>query len=196
MPIRGGIRVSAADGRHLGLTHRGGGFKRSAGVSPRAVQRYEKSPDPSTLPDTSPEELEEVLKKCREVGDAGEHHVYVAERKRLTTAGRPDLAKRVDWVSRRAVGKGYDIKSFDEDGAVRYIEVKATIGTSVTFHISDSEWSAAERMRRAYWIYRVVGALRGPRVVARVRDPVRAERDRRLVRVASGWKVTLTRPGV
>ena len=43
--------------------------------------------------------------------------------------GRPDLAEKVIHVSQiEGDGAGYDIKSFHEDGTVKYIEVKTTRG--------------------------------------------------------------------
>ena len=49
-------------------------------VTPAIVEAYERD-EVSELADLSPDELEEVLRKCRMVGDAGEHFVYRHERK-------------------------------------------------------------------------------------------------------------------
>lgn len=77
-----------------------------------------------SLRDTTPEELEEIRRKCTEVGDRGESFVLKHEKLRLRKAGKHELARKVEWTSRYAVAKGYDIKSFELDGSPRYIEVK------------------------------------------------------------------------
>jgi hypothetical protein len=159
-------------------------------VSPTLVEAYEID-DTSKFADLSPDELERILRRCREVGDGGEYFVYRHERKRLHKAGRSDLADKIDWVSQKAVGKGYDIKSFETDGSPRIIEVKATIGSGATFFMSNNEWDIATKIRSTYWIYRVVQALEEPRISAKLQDPVGAEAASAVARVADGWRVTI-----
>lgn len=63
----------------------------------------------------------------RSLGAAGESLVLRREKEALRGAGRPDLADRVEHVSRtRGDGLGYDIASFTAGGAPRLIEVKST----------------------------------------------------------------------
>jgi hypothetical protein len=131
-------------GDHLILKRRDSARATSPSVSPALVEAFEIE-GLSRLADRSPDELERVLQKCREVGDRAEAFVYGYERLRLQRAGRRDLADRVDWVSQRFVGKGYDIKSFDGTGETMFIEVKATIRTGPSFYISANEWNVAAR---------------------------------------------------
>ena len=61
----------------------------------------------------------------RALGLAGEEHIYEAEQRKLFDAGRHDLAKKVRWVSQAdGDGLGYDIRSYDESGAEKWIEIK------------------------------------------------------------------------
>src|SRR5262249_1802017 len=74
----------------------------------------------------TPAELKEILSVCDEVGILGEQAVLAAERKRLRNRMLHDQADRVERVSLRSVGEGYDILSFENDGVTkRYLEVKA-----------------------------------------------------------------------
>ncbi|MFZ1220109.1 MAG: DUF3883 domain-containing protein [Chthoniobacterales bacterium] len=141
--------------------------------------------------DVTPEELELLLKKRREVGDAGESFVYQHEQRRLKKAGKNELASNVNWVSRKAIGRGYDIKSYEIDGSDRFIEVKATIGNGQTFFMSGTEWGTAEKQRETYWIYRVINTLEKPSISHMICDPVAAEADKHVERVADGWRVTI-----
>ncbi len=67
-------------------------------------------------------------------------------------------------------GVGYDIRSADAAGAVRYIEVKghATTGDVTLYY---TEWQTAQRMRNEFYIYVVDHALTAPRLWI-VQDPV------------------------
>jgi hypothetical protein len=93
----------------------------------------------------------------RELGLAGEKLVVGHERRRLQEAGRGDLAGMVRHVSVEVGdGLGYDIESFDLDGARREIEVKTTRGTALTpFFISRNERIVSERRKETYRICRV-----------------------------------------
>ena len=154
------------------------------------ITAYEKG-DVKILADLSPDELEAIRRKCCEIGDKGEYFVFRYEKQRLRKAGQEALARKVDWVSRRAVGRGYDIKSFEVDGSPRLIEVKSTNGSGMTFFMSDYEWKVAVREKEAYYIYRIVDVDRTPTLKRAVQNPVSAEGERRLERTAAGWKVVL-----
>jgi hypothetical protein len=181
---------SSCHGDHLVLAHTNPAKAKKLAVSSALVEAYEID-QVATLGGLSPDELEGILRKCREVGDGGEHFVYQHERKRLHKAGRSDLAAKIDWVSQKAVGKGYDIKSFEVDGSPRNIEVKATIGKGATFFMSANEWKVATKMRNSYWIYRVVLALDGPSIASKLQDPIGAESVSKITRVPDGWRVTI-----
>ncbi len=107
------------------------------------------------------------LKQLERIGDRGEAIVVALERKRLVRVGKADLAKKVDRVSDRDDSLGYDIHSFEEDGADRLIEVKATSGENLDrgFYISANELKRAAGLGN-YYIYLVFSALsKKPRVL-------------------------------
>jgi hypothetical protein len=83
----------------------------------------------------------------RELGQAGEELILMHEQRTLRAIGRRDLADRVTWVSRiDGDGAGYDIASFEPEGAARLIEVKTTNGWERTpFHITRNELAAADQ---------------------------------------------------
>jgi hypothetical protein len=195
--IRGALRrrnwtlpTTACRGQVLILTHTAPAAGRRVVVPTRIVEAYERD-NVDGLPDVSPEEFEAIQRTCRDVGDAGENFVYQFERNRLRRAGRADLAARIDWISQRVVGRGYDIRSFESDGSPRTIDVKATIGTGATFFMSRNEWRVASRTRGSYWIYRIIQALDEPRIATMLRDPIGAEGLSQITRIADGWRVTI-----
>lgn len=159
---------------------------------PRATRlaAYEHG-DWKALADVSPQELEAIRQKWSEIGDRGEYFAFQFEKQRLRKAGCGALARRVDWISRRAVGKGYDIRSFETNGSSRYIEVKSTNGSGMTFLMSDFEWRVAIREKESYFIYRIVNVEKAPLLKRIVQNPVDAENRRTLERTAAGWKIAL-----
>jgi len=134
-----------------------------------------------------PEELDQMLgiarkfdvaerdERNRILGRAGEKRVLAHERSHLVTAGRPDLAKRVRWVSEKdGDGAGYDIASFSPEGQSRLIEVKTTNGWERTpFHISRNELAVAEAERADWCLLRVWNFAREPRAFE-IRPPLDA----------------------
>ena len=70
--------------------------------------------------------------ESRKIGDAGERVVLMQEKNRWTQAGRPDLADRVRWHPPKQEYPGWDITSFDDDGAEIYIEVKSSAGKTMS----------------------------------------------------------------
>lgn len=65
----------------------------------------------------------------RDLGRRGEEFVLKRERDRLSAAGKHKLADRVEWTADiKGDGVGYDIQSFNLDGAERWLEVKTTRG--------------------------------------------------------------------
>lgn len=93
----------------------------------------------------------------RKLGGQGEQFVFDLERHHLKEIGRADLAARVEWTARdRGDGLGYDIRSFDEDGREKSIEVKTTNGPkSMPFLLTATELECAEELKAGYWIYRL-----------------------------------------
>lgn len=66
-------------------------------------------------------------KKFKRIGDRGEQIVIMTERQILIKNGKLDLAEKVDQISKRDDSVGYDIKSYDNNGIEKYIEVKSTL---------------------------------------------------------------------
>jgi hypothetical protein len=103
-----------------------------------------------------------------EVGRLGEAFALAYERWRL--AEHPDLAEKVVHASLEDDTLGYDIRSFETDGGVRYVEVKATEGPLATrFFISANEIACADRHAGQFLILRV-GNVRNNPVCCEIRD--------------------------
>lgn len=144
-------------------------------------------PPPTMRNAPPPDELDQMLgiarkfdvaerdERNRTLGRAGEERVLAHERSHLVTAGRPDLAERVRWVSEEdGDGAGYDIASFSSEGSNRLIEVKTTNGWERTpFHISRNELAVAEAERSDWCLLRVWNFSREPRAFE-IRPPLDA----------------------
>ena len=102
----------------------------------------------------------------RSLGLAGEQLVLRYEAERLSRAGQPRLANRIDHVSKtRGDGLGYDIHSFEVDGRERLIEVKTTSFHKRTpFHITRNELACSSDHADAYHLYRVFDFRKSPRL--------------------------------
>jgi hypothetical protein len=102
----------------------------------------------------------------RALGQSAEEWVVHLERKQLNKAGRADLAKKVRWVSQEdGDGLGYDIASFEPDGTVIYIEVKATNqGAASPFYLSETELRVSNARGEVYRLYRVFEFSQSPKV--------------------------------
>jgi hypothetical protein len=87
----------------------------------------------------------------------GEEKTLEFEARRLTdVAKRSDLAKRIVWVANdEGDGAGYDIRSFNDDGSPRLIEVKTTgLAKYHPFCLSPNEVAVSERESASYHLYR------------------------------------------
>jgi hypothetical protein len=93
----------------------------------------------------------------RALGLAGEIAVVNFERARLAVAGKSKLADRVEHVAvTLGDGLGYDVLSFEESGAERFIEVKTTVHSEKTpFFISRSEVEASDLYSNQYVLHRL-----------------------------------------
>lgn len=98
------------------------------------------------------DKLQEIRKQ---IGEQGEKFVYDREIRNLVAAGRNDLAQKVDWVSLRDVGAGYDIESFHINGERKYIEVKTSVSSNDIFEWSAHEIEVARLLGEQYWLYLV-----------------------------------------
>jgi hypothetical protein len=160
-------------------------------VGERLVEAYEAG-NASVLKRSklTPEGLLEIKRRSAENGTLGEELALNHERRALRRAGRRDLADRVLWISQESVGEGYDILSYELSGEEKWIEVKSTTGTSRTFEMSDYEWRTCCGAGAKYYIYRVT-AVRTTPTIEKVRNPSELERNGRVTKSASGWKITL-----
>lgn len=109
----------------------------------------------------------------RKLGLAGEELVLLHERSILKAHGRDDLARKVRWVSQEdGDGAGFDISSFERDGAPRLLEVKTTNGWERTpFHITRNEINVANENREHWHLIRLWNFVREPKGFA-IRPPL------------------------
>ena len=157
---------------------------------PPAENLLEIGPVPSQRNEPPPVDLEFMAKivrkfdvaardaRNRALGQAGEERVLAHERARLRQAGRADLARRIRWTSTEdGDDYGYDIASFEADGADRLLEVKTTNGWERTpFHLTRNEIAVAGDRRGHWHIVRVWDFARTPRAFE-LRPPLEAHVD-------------------
>jgi hypothetical protein len=90
------------------------------------------------------------------LGRAGEELVLTFERTRLSRAGKDSLAEKVVHVALHGDGDGYDIRSYETNGADRFIEVKTTAyGKETPFFVSRNEVAVSRELADQYHLYRV-----------------------------------------
>ena len=114
------------------------------------------------------DKLQEIRNK---IGERGEKFVYDREIRNLVAAGRNDLAQKVDRVSLRDVGAGYDLESFHTNGERKYIEVKTSVSSNDIFEWSAHEIEVARILSDQYWLYLVQDIGCDPRI-KEIRNPV------------------------
>ena len=102
----------------------------------------------------------------RELGKNGEKLVFDQERANLIALERPDLARKIRWVSQEdGDGAGYDILSFDRTGKERLLEVKTTVGPNTTpFYITRNELSFSDERPDAFRLCRVYDFAKRPQM--------------------------------
>lgn len=102
----------------------------------------------------------------RSLGTAGELFVLNFERARLIEAGKERLADRIEHTSRaHGDGEGFDVRSFDDSGADRLIEVKTTkYGRETPFFVTRNELRVSESRAPSYHLYRLFGFRVQPRL--------------------------------
>lgn len=114
--------------------------------------------------------------KTKVIGDAGESITIQHEQMRLIKLGYNDLAKLVKKIPEQ-FAVGYDISSFEGNGNMRrYIEVKTTVSYGklhiYNFHMTPSEWSAAETNGDSYYVYRL-SISKGDITLFVIKNPVK-----------------------
>jgi hypothetical protein len=123
---------------------------------------------------SSKKDLRRYSPESRKVGDAGERIVIKHERERLSRAGRQDLADRVRWHAQQLEFPGWDVTSFADDGREVFIEVKSSVGKTVSsVNLTANEWDAAcdPSRRDRYFIYLVTNALSSAPIIERLANP-------------------------
>lgn len=98
------------------------------------------------------------------LGKAGEEFVLSFEQRRLHDLGQKKLADKVEHVSAtQGDGLGFDVRSFDESGRERFIEVKTTAwGKQTPFFISRNELDFAKAFPEQFHLYRVFEFRKSP----------------------------------
>lgn len=102
------------------------------------------------------------------LGEAGEELIMNYERARLLYAGKESLADRVEQISATSGPvEGYDIRSFEESGEDRFIEVKTTkYGKSTPFFVTPNEIEFSRKNHANYHLYRLFLFRKAPRLYA------------------------------
>lgn len=100
--------------------------------------------------------LEEILLFQKKIAREAEDFIVEWEKQRLDFQGDSHLKNLVRRVSSENVLLGYDVASVeggrdgDED---RFIEVKSSCGTNVSFYWTTNEMNCAKRLGENYWLY-------------------------------------------
>jgi len=102
----------------------------------------------------------------RKLGHDGEEMIFKFEQQRLRQADRPDLARKVRWISQEeGDGAGYDILSFDQRGRERFLEVKTTVGSQTApFYLTRNELSFSNERPTEFRICRLYDFSKIPRM--------------------------------
>lgn len=116
-------------------------------------------------------------KKADKAGKLGEEVVVDFERRRLTQAGRHDLAERIVWHRNDPTNRtpGWDVTSFEVSGEKRLIEVKASDSKEIKdVELTVNEWNQANAHFHTddYCVYLVSEVFKKP-VVQIVRNPAK-----------------------
>jgi hypothetical protein len=100
------------------------------------------------------------------LGRAGELFVVRYEQARLVANGRANLAERVEHLAvTEGDGAGFDILSFELNGADRCIEVKTTAyGSQTPIFASANEVRVSRQKERSYHLYRLFKFRKDPRM--------------------------------
>jgi len=102
------------------------------------------------------------------------------ECERVRSAGHPNAESVVIWTSQTDPGEDHDIRSVDEAGRPRWIEVKSTVGNDGRFDWSSKEFEKAMREGDRYELWRVYRAASMTPVAKSFRNPVKMLGESRL----------------
>ena len=112
---------------------------------------------------------------CSAIG--GEEIVFNLEKEYLDSIGKNELLGKVEWVSRHDDSLGYDIKSFEDDGQEKYVEVKSTsqsLDSNVNFLISSNQYAKAKIIKNYYFYILFDTRSKQPRVW-KIKNPMQYE---------------------
>jgi len=100
------------------------------------------------------------------LGLAGECFALEYEKARLIAAGKESLAEKVEHTSQtEGDGLGFDIRSFEENGKDRLVEVKTTKFSRYTpFYVTPNELKVSNERDKDYYLYRVFQFVKRPRL--------------------------------
>lgn len=100
------------------------------------------------------------------LGRAGEEFVVEFEQRRLHELGQKKLANKVEHVTAtQGDGLGFDVRSYDETGSERFIEVKTTAwGKQTPFFISRNELEFSKIFADQFHLYRVFEFRKAPHI--------------------------------
>lgn len=113
-----------------------------------------------------------ISKESKKVGDRGEQVVFDHEAKLASERGR--CASTVIWHAKNNETPGWDISSIDETGQPIRIEVKASVGSTVSsFILTANEWEAAKKYGDSYCVYIVTNVFRDRPKIETIRNPSR-----------------------
>ena len=113
------------------------------------------------------------IERAELVGRQGEELVYRMELQRVRDMGYSEPERVVIWTSRTEPGADHDIRSIDEDGRSRWIEVKSTTGVDGRFDWPRREFEKALRERERYELWRVYRVADRSPVAKCFRNPAR-----------------------
>jgi hypothetical protein len=100
------------------------------------------------------------------LGLAGELLILKYERERLIRAGKEKLANKIEHTSDiKGDGEGFDILSFEPNGAERLIEVKTTKYSGETpFFVTRNELATSKALAPHYHVYRLFTFREAPKL--------------------------------
>jgi len=111
--------------------------------------------------------------RAKLVGQRGEELVYRLELERVRNMGHADPELLVIWTSRTEPRADHDIRSIDENGSPRWIEVKATTSVDGRFDWPRKEFEKALREREHYELWRVYRVADRSPIAKCFRNPAR-----------------------
>lgn len=123
-------------------------------------------------------------------GNIAEEKVIEFERERLSRIGRKDCIEKIEKVSDKNDAAGFDVKSYNEDGSERYIEVKSTVTNNFSFNLSINEFLAGKHYNEDYWLY-FVSLSKGDIEIRTINNPFSKENLEKLDIQAVNYRVNM-----